>query len=153
MACTVECCYNVAQYNKILHTSFEKLRQNINQRLNPQKNTPYLALMGKLWDVFCNWPCYNGTVLYMIATWLLYRCHWGWTLGNTWHSFICLLWWHIMNLAQKAASYQGHVWQGQVKGEVGASDAWAYMPWNYGPWLNIIVYCCGTQTLHLFCLV
>ena len=104
--------------------------------------------MGYFWE---NWPCYNGTVLHMIATWLWYRCHWGRTLGNTWHSFICLLWWHIMNLALTAAPYQEHVWQGQVKGEVGTSDAWTYMPWKYWPWLNIIVYCCGTHTLHLFC--
>ena len=34
------------------------------------KETPYLALMGELWGVFCegfgeNWPCYNDTALYM----------------------------------------------------------------------------------------
>ena len=33
------------------------------------KDTPYLALTGELWDVFCddsgeNWPRYNGTALY-----------------------------------------------------------------------------------------
>ena len=33
------------------------------------KETPYLALMGKLWGVFCddlgeNWPYHNGTALY-----------------------------------------------------------------------------------------
>ena len=33
------------------------------------KDTPYLALMGGLWGVFCeylweNWPRYNGTALY-----------------------------------------------------------------------------------------
>ena len=32
-------------------------------------DTPYLALMGKLWDVYCedsgeNWLRYNGTTLY-----------------------------------------------------------------------------------------
>ena len=32
------------------------------------KDTPYLALMGKLWGVFCedlgeNWRCYNGTTV------------------------------------------------------------------------------------------
>ena len=33
------------------------------------KNTPYLALTGNLWGVFCeylreNWSCYNSTTLY-----------------------------------------------------------------------------------------
>ena len=32
-------------------------------------DTPYLALTGELWVVFCeelreNWPCYNSTMLY-----------------------------------------------------------------------------------------
>ena len=65
---TVECYYNAVQYNKILHTSLQGLRQNINQRLNLQKNNPYLALTGKLRSVFCeyiweNWLHYNGTAL------------------------------------------------------------------------------------------
>ena len=38
--CTDECCYNTVQYNMILHTSLEELRQNINQRLNSQ-TTPH----------------------------------------------------------------------------------------------------------------
>ena len=34
------------------------------------KDTPYLALAGELWGVFCeylwqNWPRYNGTALYL----------------------------------------------------------------------------------------
>ena len=34
------------------------------------KDTPYLALAGELWGVFCEylgekWPRYNGTALYM----------------------------------------------------------------------------------------
>ena len=33
------------------------------------KDTPYLALSGVLWSVFCeyfniNWPCYKGFLLY-----------------------------------------------------------------------------------------
>ena len=37
------------------------------------KDTPYLALKGELWGVFCeyfleNWPCYNSTTLYFNAT-------------------------------------------------------------------------------------
>ena len=34
---TVGCCYNMAQYCKILHKWFQELRQNINQMLDPQK--------------------------------------------------------------------------------------------------------------------
>ena len=38
------------------------------------KDTPYLALSGELWSVFCeyfnrNWPCYKGFLLYM------YHCY------------------------------------------------------------------------------
>ena len=34
------------------------------------RDTPYLALTGELWGVYCedlgeNWPRYNGTALYM----------------------------------------------------------------------------------------
>ena len=40
--------------------------QNMNETLDSQKNTPYLALMGELWSVYWenfqeNWRCYNGT--------------------------------------------------------------------------------------------
>ena len=36
------------------------------------KDTPYLALPGKLWGVCCedlgeNWPCYNGIALYIVS--------------------------------------------------------------------------------------
>ena len=36
------------------------------------KDTPYLALTGELWGVFCeylreNWPRYNGTALYLVS--------------------------------------------------------------------------------------
>ena len=65
---TVQCRYNDVWDNMILHTSLQELRTNFNQRLNLQKNTPYLALTGELWDGFCeyfgeNWPHYNGTTL------------------------------------------------------------------------------------------
>ena len=38
------------------------------------KDTPYLALSGELWSVFCeyfnrNWPCYKGFLLYMSPIW------------------------------------------------------------------------------------
>ena len=50
---TVECLYNVVQYCKILHKWLQELRQDISQMLDTQKNpTPYLALTGKLWEVF-----------------------------------------------------------------------------------------------------
>ena len=60
---TVECRYNAVQYNIVLHTSLQEVRQNINQKLNPQKT-------GELWGVFRkyfveNWPRYNGTALYI----------------------------------------------------------------------------------------
>ena len=44
---TVESRYNTVHYNKILHSSLLKQRQNINQRPNPQ-----------------NLPLYNGNPLY-----------------------------------------------------------------------------------------
>ena len=42
------------------------------------KDTPYLALSGELWSVFCeyfnrNWPCYKGFLLYM-GLYLLHSC-------------------------------------------------------------------------------
>ena len=46
---TVKCRYKVVQYNMILHTSLQELRQNISQRLNPQK-TPLTS----------HWPASYG---------------------------------------------------------------------------------------------
>ena len=42
------------------------------------KDTPYLALSGELWSVFCeyfnrNWPCYKGFLLYIAPT-MDHRC-------------------------------------------------------------------------------
>ena len=39
------------------------------------KDTPYLALTGELWGVFCEylwgyWPYYNGTALYHVLSYL-----------------------------------------------------------------------------------
>ena len=53
----------------LLHTSLQWLRQNIHQ-FRPTKDTPYLALAGKIWGVICEdfgekWPRYKGTALYM----------------------------------------------------------------------------------------
>ena len=49
----IECRYNAVQGNKILHTSLQALRQNINQT-SPTKDIPYLALTGELWISFVN---------------------------------------------------------------------------------------------------
>ena len=58
---TVRCRYNAVQYNMILQTSLQWLRQRMNDSLNPQK-TPH-----ELWGVFCddcgvNWPRQCTTV-------------------------------------------------------------------------------------------
>ena len=45
----VECHYNVVEFNMVLHTSLQEVRQNINQRLNPQKTlhtSPWRASYG-----------------------------------------------------------------------------------------------------------
>ena len=39
------------------------------------KDTPYLALTGELWGVYCeefeeNWPCYNSAALYSTLRWI-----------------------------------------------------------------------------------
>ena len=39
---TVKCCYNAVQYNTIIHTSLQWLRQNINQGSLSQK-TPHIS--------------------------------------------------------------------------------------------------------------
>ena len=68
----VECGYKAIQYNIILYTTLQRLRQNL-IRLKVPKDTPYLTLMGELWGVFCedleeNWLCYNGTPLHFFST-------------------------------------------------------------------------------------
>ena len=39
------------------------------QGLKPTEDIPWLTISGELWDVICKdtgeWPCYNGTTLYM----------------------------------------------------------------------------------------
>ena len=42
--------YNLAQYNMILHTLLQWLRQNMNQSFNPKKDPSY---QGEVWSVFC----------------------------------------------------------------------------------------------------
>ena len=50
---TVECCYNVIQYNMILSTSLPWLSQD-KHKFETTKDTLYLALTGKLWGVVCD---------------------------------------------------------------------------------------------------
>ena len=38
----MECRYNAVRYNNILYTSLQKQKQNIKQRLNPQKAPEYV---------------------------------------------------------------------------------------------------------------
>ena len=66
---TVECRYSAVQRNLILYVVRQWPIQNKNQMLYSQKGTPYLALMGEQWGVFCvdsseNWPRYNSIALY-----------------------------------------------------------------------------------------
>ena len=64
---TVECRYKAIQYN-VLYMLLQQLGQNL-IRIEFTKGTPYLALAGELWGVFCedleeNWLCHNGNALY-----------------------------------------------------------------------------------------
>ena len=68
---TVEYRYNAVQYCMLLYKQLQGLRQNINQILDDgsPNDTPYPALTGELWGVFCeylweNWSRYNNTALY-----------------------------------------------------------------------------------------
>ena len=56
---------NAVQYNMIFHKGTEAEYQSESE---PTKDTPYFALMGELWGVFCKyvgeiWPCYNSSTL------------------------------------------------------------------------------------------
>ena len=69
---TVECRYNVVQYNMILYTSLHWLRQSINQSEEPQNTLDSSPRQGEVWGVFCgdfgeNLPRYNSTALYMAS--------------------------------------------------------------------------------------
>ena len=61
---TVECCYNIVQYNKILHCIITRTEAEYQSGAEPTKDNPYLALMGEVWGIFCeyfweNWQYYN----------------------------------------------------------------------------------------------
>ena len=75
---TVRCHYNMVQYCKILYKYLQKLSR-ILVRCWTTKDTPYLALTGELWCVFCkylweNWLLYNDTALHYERFQLT---HWG----------------------------------------------------------------------------
>ena len=64
----VECRYNAVQYCKITLIIAETEAKNKSDA-GSTKDTPYFALTGELWGVFCehlweNWPRYSGIVLY-----------------------------------------------------------------------------------------
>ena len=55
----------------ILYSRTPVIEAEHKSELSSTENTPYLALTGKLWVVYCedfreNWPCYNGTALYLL---------------------------------------------------------------------------------------
>ena len=63
---TLGCRYNEIQYDMLLHTSLTEADYKL--EFEHTKDTPYLALAGELWGVFCedfgeNGPHYNGTAL------------------------------------------------------------------------------------------
>ena len=77
---TVECRYNAVQYNMILYTSLQWLKQINHQNLNPQR-APQHASYGvyfceEIRERLKDWPCYNGTTLYFAITYVF-------TLTNT----------------------------------------------------------------------
>ena len=65
----VECRNNAVKYNMILHISLQELRQIINQKLNPQKTSPWRASDGGVFREYFGTkrPRYNGTALYFSA--------------------------------------------------------------------------------------
>ena len=75
------CRYNAVQQNMILHT---ELWDSHKSEFVVTIDTPYLALTGELWGVYCegfegNWPRYNGTALYV--PWAQYsRVHISWDI-------------------------------------------------------------------------
>ena len=70
--------YKVVQYNMILHTSLQQLRQNMNQEFESIKRLlipcPNRRAMG-LWEFWRNWWHYNSTALLLVFNTL--------TAGNT----------------------------------------------------------------------
>ena len=72
----------------ILHMTLCLQWQKMNQILESQQTPHYLAIIGELWGVYCedfgeNWPCYNGTALYILlhhnshGNWVIFEGHYG----------------------------------------------------------------------------
>ena len=90
---TVECRYNAVKRNMILHMIRQWKAKHASDVIF-SKDTPYLALTGELWDVFCedlgdNWLRYNGTALYIES---------GTHVTNP-------LWAHILNLIKICVAF------------------------------------------------
>ena len=72
---TVRFGYDEVEYDMILWyiaCSTAVTEAEHNSDIKPTTDTPYLALMGELWGVYCedlgeNWLCYNGTTLYGLS--------------------------------------------------------------------------------------
>ena len=59
---TVECCFNAVQHNIIFAYATIITEEKYTSEGIFTKYTPYLALLGELWGVFCKdlgeyWPC------------------------------------------------------------------------------------------------
>ena len=68
IADTVESLYNAVQYNMVLHTSLQDVRQNIRgctHKRHPIPRPDGWATGRLLWIFLENWPHYNGTALYL----------------------------------------------------------------------------------------
>ena len=65
---TVENSYNAIQYNVMFYTALQLLRQNINRNFVCATDAPHLALMGELYDAWCEefGKTHNGTARYTL---------------------------------------------------------------------------------------
>ena len=50
---TLESCYNAFQYSKMLHKYLQEIKAEYQSDAGSAKDTPYLALTGELYGVFC----------------------------------------------------------------------------------------------------
>ena len=78
IVCTLECRYNAVQFIMISHTTPPCQQQNVDQTSNSQQIPLHLTITGELWCVYCddfgvNWPCYNGTALYLKVSCFAWR--------------------------------------------------------------------------------
>ena len=112
---TVECRYNVVQYTMVFHISLQEVRQNINQRLNPQKtshSSPWgvsygLSLVNVLEKI-------DGVIMALHCTKVSFNLTWGcsyilWGLFQYNHA-ISLAQWRCSILTAWSLDNQG-LWQ------------------------------------------